>query len=88
MENVNIPGWFIWIVELFIIAFIPWAIWITRMVFNNDKAISLNIANDERVQQDIHDLHTLIEKIDKKLDLFLNHEMNMLKSLIQTANAK
>lgn len=86
MEQVTIPGWFLWVLGLFITFFIPWAIWMTRQIFHQDKAIALNVANDNRVNDDIKDIHTIIERIDKKLDLFLNHEINMLKSLIQTAN--
>jgi hypothetical protein len=86
MEPVIIPGWFMWVVGLFITLFIPWAIWITNEIFKNDKAIALNIANDNRVNEDIRDLHTIIERIDHKLDLFLNHEINTLKQLVALAS--
>lgn len=88
MEQVTIPGWFLWIIGLFITLFIPWGIWITVRVFQYDKDIALNVANGEKINDDLKDLQTLVEKIDHKLDLFLNHEMNMLKTLIQTANSR
>lgn len=85
MEPVIIPGWFLWIVGGFITLFVPWAIWITNEIFKNDKAIALNIANDTRINDDIRDIQAMILRIDSKLDLFLNHEINTLKNLIALA---
>jgi hypothetical protein len=88
MEQVTIPGWFMWIIGVFITLFIPWAIFVTVRIFQYDKDLALSVANGVQVNDDLKDLQEGIDKIDHKLDLFLNHEMNMLKQLIATANAK
>jgi hypothetical protein len=87
MEQVIIPTWFLWVVGICTPLFIGWAVFITVRIFQYDKDIALSAANGVQVNDDLKDLQTAIEKIDHKLDLFLNHEMNMLKELLKTAKA-
>lgn len=93
MESIVIPGWFIWVVGGFITLFIPWSVWITVQIFNNEKQIALNTANDQRVNEDLQNIYDLIDesktntkdrfdKLELKLDTFLNQEMHLLKQLV------
>lgn len=93
MEEITIPGWFIWIISAFITLFIPWAIWITTKVFESEKEIALNTANDEKVNEDLQRIYDIIDesnkttkerfdKIESKIDQFFNQEINLLKQLV------
>lgn len=93
MENLIIPSWFVWVIGAIITLFIPWAIWITRASFNNDKAIALNTANSQKVNEDLQNIYDLIDesktstkerfdKLEVKLDTFLHQEMTLLKNII------
>lgn len=60
MEAVTIPSWFMWIVNAFMLIAVPWAIWITRQAFKNDKDIAVNTANDAKVEQELTKINILI----------------------------
>jgi hypothetical protein len=92
MEAVTIPGWFIWAFGGFLSILLFWATWITTQVFKNDKDIALNTQNDQKVNDDIQKIYDLIDeskkdtrerfdKLEFKLDTFLNQEINFFKSL-------
>lgn len=94
MTIVEVPQWLVWASSLFLTFLIPWAVWITRQTYQNDKEIAINTANDEKVGDELQRLYDVIDEVkaghkdrfdrlENKLDMFLNQEMLFLKQAVK-----
>lgn len=87
MIDYIIPGWFVWMVGIFLTAFIPWAVWATIQIFRNDKVLALTSQSLQTTSEDVKKLDQKFDqkfdKLDAKLDVFLAQEFTLLKNFAQ-----
>jgi tetrahydromethanopterin S-methyltransferase subunit G len=83
----------LWILGIFIPAFIAWAAWITNKTQSNSVAIAVNTANDTNVTEELEKIYEEIKTIDKKseerfkelgqrIDSLFGTELGLMKSIL------
>lgn len=82
MESVNditIPGWAI---GIFFLILLPWMLYLTKGMNDNQRQIDINNSNDKNVTAELKRIYHLIEKMDVKLDGFLAKEYHFMKGML------
>lgn len=80
MQDLVIPGSVVVLITAAWIAFIPWLIYLTKGMQDNRRDIDINTANDKNVSGELERIYNSIDRLDKKLDSFLNQEMIFFKN--------
>jgi hypothetical protein len=86
--DVIIPAWFIWAAGMLLSVYMPWIVWLTTKVFDNDKAIAINNTHDQNsmtqfvemkteLKQQISDVRT---EINTRFDRFEDRVFDMMKA--------
>lgn len=79
MNDITIPGWFL---ATILIIWLPWMIYLTKGMNDNQRAIDINNSNDKNVSSELKRIYHLIEKMDVKLDNFLAQEFHFMKGML------
>lgn len=92
MEALTLPSWITYIMTGALPGVLAWGVWITRQSYKNEKEIAVNTANDQKVRSDLERIYNIMDetksdnkdrfdRMEGKLDLFLNQEISFLKQI-------
>lgn len=95
MEVLSFPTWLTWLLTGLSPFLVTWAVWITRQTHKNDKDIAINTVNDQKVRDDLERIYNIMDetkednksrfdRMENKLDLFLNQELTFLKQVVKS----
>lgn len=87
----SLPSWYSELISVITPLLVMWAAWITNQIHKNDKEIAINTANDQKVRADLERIYNLMDeakednkerfdRMENKLDLFLQQELSFLKT--------
>lgn len=92
--EISIQPWLSWLLTGLSPFIFTWAVWVTRQTHKNDKDIAINTANDQKVRDDLERIYNIMDaakddnrsrfdRMENKLDQFLNQELTFLKQYIK-----